>query len=92
MKCKHPIASAAGHHTFPTVLGFSFLLLVSYPAPFAVASREPLYCVELSYFFLGEQMGVGSPERTGGQVEPNAVRLCQHVDSSCLHLLKAQSY
>lgn len=78
MKCKHPIASAAGHHTFPTVLGFSLLLLVSYPVPSAVSSREPLYClcIELSYFFLGEEMGGGSPERTGRRVETNAVLLC----------------
>lgn len=91
MKCKYSIASAAGHHTSP-VLGFSFLSLVPYPVPFAVTSREPLYCIELSDFFLGEQMGTGSPERTGRQVETNVVLLCQHSDSSCMHLLKAQSY
>lgn len=62
-KCVYPFASAAGHHTFPAILGFSFW---SYPTAYVISSRDhcTVFSIELSYFVLGE-IGGRNIERMG---------------------------
>ena len=55
MKCMHPFASAAGHHTSHTILGFSFFSAVLLPALYAASSRNHriVFNIELFCFLLG---------------------------------------
>lgn len=82
MKCVHPFASAAGHHTFHATLGFSFFfLLVSYPASHAVSSRDR--CTVFSIILVSPWGDGWEEHRKNGWGESQGLcRFAQRLDLS----------